>query len=209
MIAPGSVGTTTARKLIGPLMATGPGSIGMIGPVDRVIQIPVAPDHRADLSGPPDLVTTTVVTDHVLTDHVVINPVSSVVRVIAQNLTALPMGTALGSVGTTTAQNSTGQPIMTVPAVVPGIMIAQNLIGLLMAIVLGSTAMIVLTDQPVPDLVAINQLVHPVSTGKTVRTSVTGIPIRPVLRTTAAAALIGSVVTVRNGKTLRMVVAPA
>jgi len=78
-----------------------------------------------------------------------------------------------------------------------------------MVIALGLTGTTGPTGQPVPDLVAINQLVLHASTGKIVRTSVIGIRIPRVFRMTGAGAMIALAVTAPNGRNARPGIAHA
>ncbi|GAB3772755.1 hypothetical protein GCM10028818_13330 [Spirosoma horti] len=199
MIAPGSAGITTARNLVVPLMATGPDLIGMIAAVDHAVRILVTPDRRAGRFGQPHHEITPVMTDHVL----------SVVRMTAQNSIGLLKVTALGLVGIMTALSLIGPPTVIVREVVAGTTTAQNSTGLLRAIGLGLTGMTGPIGLPVPDPVAINQPVHHASTGKIVRTSVTGIRIFRVLQMTGAGVMIALAATVQSGRAARMAIAHA
>ncbi|GAB3799479.1 hypothetical protein GCM10028819_22840 [Spirosoma humi] len=179
MIAPGSVGTMIDRNSLALLIATGPALIGTTATAAHGI----APE---------------------MTDHV-----SIVVRMIAPNLTDLPMVTVLGLAGITTGPGSIGLPTVIAREGVAGIRIVQNSTALLTVIGLVLIAMTVPIVQPVPDLVAINPPVRHASTGKIARTSVIGTRTLPAFRTIEAGAMIDLGVTVQNGKNARMVIAHA
>jgi len=199
MIAPGLVGTTIARNLIAPLMATGPVSIGMTGTAAHVVPIPVTPDRQADHFGQPGHAIATVMTDHVMTDHAV-----TVVRATVRNLTALPTGTVRDLVGTTTGPSLIGLPTVIAQQIIVGTMTARNSTALLTATVPVLIGMTVPIVQPVPAHAVINQPVHHAPTGKIVRTNAIGTLTLPAFRTIGAVPTIVSVVTGRNGRTARM-----